>query len=86
MRMGIPLSQAQTAEALSQASARPREPTLGQERALRPHLHSLRRVPHIDSALTPFDAVVNIATSMHMDRDDFEFSPLVEKGGLGKAW
>ena len=28
----------------------------------------------------------HIATSMHMDRDDFEFSPFVEKGGLGKAW
>lgn len=28
----------------------------------------------------------HIATSMHMGRDDFEFSPFVEKGGLGKAW
>jgi type I restriction enzyme, R subunit len=78
----------------------------------------LRRVLNIDSALTPFDAMVNrnfmawtmdrhkgnapkfteeqmewlrlikdhIATSMHIDRDDFEFSPFVEKGGLGKAW
>ncbi len=27
----------------------------------------------------------HIATSMHMGRDDFEFSPFVEKGGLGKA-
>jgi type I restriction enzyme, R subunit len=28
----------------------------------------------------------HIATSMHMARDDFDFSPFAELGGLGKAW
>ena len=27
-----------------------------------------------------------IAQSIHLDRDDFELSPFVERGGLGKAW
>ena len=28
----------------------------------------------------------HIATSMHMGREDFDFSPFAELGGLGKAW
>ena len=28
----------------------------------------------------------HIATSMHIGREDFEFSPFAEQGGLGKAW
>ncbi len=28
----------------------------------------------------------HIATSMHMERDDFDYSPFAEAGGLGKAW
>jgi type I restriction enzyme R subunit len=28
----------------------------------------------------------HIATSMHMERDDFDYSPFAEQGGLGKAW
>jgi type I restriction enzyme R subunit len=28
----------------------------------------------------------HIATSMHMGRDDFDYNPFAELGGLGKAW
>lgn len=28
----------------------------------------------------------HIATSMHMERDDFDYSPFAEQGGLGKVW
>lgn len=28
----------------------------------------------------------HIATSMHIERDDFDYSPFAEAGGLGKAW
>lgn len=27
-----------------------------------------------------------VARSIHLDRDDFQYSPFAEKGGLGKAW
>ena len=28
----------------------------------------------------------HVAISMHKERDDFDYSPFAEQGGLGKAW